>query len=160
MRLVIQRVRRASVTVFDSANSDGLKTGEIGHGLVLLVGFRTGDTPEVVIRMAKKVSELRIFEDSEGKMNLSIGDTAGSFLVVSQFTLYGDTRRGRRPSFTESMSPVEAEEKYDFFIRLLKESGLEVASGRFGAKMEVEIINDGPVTLILEDEPAAPEAAG
>jgi D-tyrosyl-tRNA(Tyr) deacylase len=154
MKLVIQRVRRASVTVYDQKNPDGIKTGEIGKGLVILFGLRTGDMLESASKLAKKILELRIFEDDAGKMNRSIMDIGGELLVVSQFTLYGDTRKGRRPSFTGTMPPDEAEPMYNRFVQMLEGSGLKVATGIFGAKMEVEIINDGPVTFILEDKPA------
>lgn len=155
MKLVIQRVKRAAVTVLDDSSREGRRTGDIGPGLVVLVAFRIGDTPDIVSRLAKKMVDLRIFEDAAGKMNLSLGEVGGQLLVVSQFTLYGDTRRGRRPSFTQSLPPAEAEKLYDLFIRFLHESNLTVAAGEFGAKMEVEIINDGPVTFVLDDEPAA-----
>ncbi len=154
MKLVVQRVRRGAVTVIDPDDSAARSMGEIGRGLVILVGFRLGDQMDAVAKMAKKVLELRIFEDEAGKMNLSVVDVAGGILAVSQFTLYGDTRRGRRPSFSEALPPGEAEPMYRRFVQLLSGSGLTVASGRFGAKMEVEIINDGPVTIILDDDVA------
>jgi D-tyrosyl-tRNA(Tyr) deacylase len=157
MRLVLQRVKHASVTVYDRENPGGLKSGEIDRGLVILVGLRAGDVLESASKLAKKLLELRIFEDEAGKMNRSIIDIAGELLVVSQFTLYGDTRKGRRPSFTGTMPPQEAEPMYERFIQLLGGSGLKIATGVFGARMEVEIINDGPVTFILEDEPAQSE---
>jgi D-tyrosyl-tRNA(Tyr) deacylase len=150
MKLVLQRVKRASVTV--SADGQVTKTGEIERGLVVLIGLRSGDGMESAAKLAKKLVELRIFEDDTGKMNLSVTDINGGLLVVSQFTLYGDTRKGRRPSFTGTMPPDEAEKMYLRFMELLKGTGLKVATGVFGAKMEVEIINDGPVTFILEDE--------
>jgi len=159
MRVVLQRVKQASVTVIESDDSERV-AGRIGRGLVLLVGFRSGDGAESAAKLAKKILELRIFEDDAGKMNQSIADIGGGLLVVSQFTLYGDTRKGRRPSFTGAMPPAEAEAMYGRFIELLEGSQLTVATGVFGAKMEVEIINDGPVTFILEDEPAAPAASG
>ncbi len=159
MRVVLQRVKRASVTVCDSDGSERV-TGRIDRGLMLLVGFRAGDGAESAAKLAKKILELRIFEDDAGKMNRSIADIGGEFLVVSQFTLYGDTRKGRRPSFTGTMPPEEAEAMYRRFVELLEGSGLTVATGVFGAKMEVEIINDGPVTFILEDEPAPSAATG
>lgn len=129
-------------------------TEEIGRGLVILVGFRVGDRMDAVAKMARKVLELRIFEDEAGKMNRSVIDISGAVLAVSQFTLYGDTRRGRRPSFTGALPPAEAEPMYRRFVQLLSGSGLRTASGEFGAKMEVEIINDGPVTIILDDDAA------
>jgi len=158
MRIVLQRVRQASVTVYDEKQPEGRLTGDISQGLVLLVGFRDGDQTESVSRLAKKILELRIFEDDRSKMNRSVQDIGGGLLVVSQFTLYGDTRKGRRPSFTGTMPPEEAEKMYQRLIDLLSGSGLKIASGVFGAKMKVEIINDGPVTFLLEDEmsPSAP----
>ncbi len=152
MRIILQRAKQSQVTVFDTARPDGYTSGKIGRGLNLLVGFRPGDTSESAAKLAKKVVELRIFEDDDGKMNRSVTDIGGELLVISQFTLYGDTRKGRRPSFTGTMPPAEAEVMYDHLITLLKNSGLKVETGVFGAKMEVEIINDGPVTFILEDE--------
>ena len=160
MKVVLQRVRRASVKVFDQSCLEGNRTGEIGHGLVLLAGFRPGDNVAALAKMAKKILELRIFEDEDGKMNRSVADLRGDLLVVSQFTLYGDTRKGRRPSFTGAMPPEEAEPMYRRLVQLLSESGLTVASGVFGAKMEVEIINDGPVTILLTDDPTPSEAIG
>ncbi|MEZ5358677.1 MAG: D-aminoacyl-tRNA deacylase [Candidatus Zixiibacteriota bacterium] len=151
MKMVLQRVAKSQVTVFNDSRPDGVVTGKIDRGLTLLVGFKIGDSVESAAKLAKKVVELRIFEDDEGKMNRSITDIGGGLLVISQFTLYGDTRKGRRPSFTGTMPPQEAEEMYQHFVTLLKNSGLTVATGVFGAKMEVEIINDGPVTFILED---------
>lgn len=159
MRVVLQRVKRASVTVSDSDGSERV-IGQIDRGLVLLVGFRAGDGAESAAKLARKILELRIFEDDAGKMNRSIADIGGRLLVVSQFTLYGDTRKGRRPSFTGAMPPAEAEAMYRRFVELLEGSQLTVATGVFGAKMEVEIINDGPVTFILEDESAQPAASG
>ncbi len=160
MRIVLQRVKRASVTASDDSHPDGRVTGTIGRGLVILVGFRPGDGAESMARLAKKLLELRIFEDDAGKMNRSVADVSGGLLIVSQFTLYGDIRKGRRPSFTGAMPPDEAEAMYRRFVHLLEGSGLTVATGVFGAKMEVEIINDGPVTFILEDEPAQSQASG
>jgi len=144
MRIVLQRVRRARVWV-----GEELK-GEIGRGVVLLVGVRRGDTLEDVKWLAHKCAGLRVFEDGEGKMNLSILDVGGEALVVSQFTLYGDTRKGMRPSFTEAAPPEEAEVLYGAFVEALKVEGVPVRTGVFGARMLVEIENDGPVTLILE----------
>jgi D-tyrosyl-tRNA(Tyr) deacylase len=152
MKLVVQRVRQGKVTIFDHGDAAPRVTGEIGRGLVILVGFRLGDQMDAVARMVKKVLELRIFEDEAGKMNRSVVDIDGGLLAVSQFTLYGDARRGRRPSFTEALPPAEAEPMYRRFVQLLSGSGLTTASGEFGAKMEVEIINDGPVTIILDDD--------
>lgn len=144
MRVVLQRVSRARVTV------DGRTTGEIGPGLLLLVGFIEGDGEEALAWMAEKVVGLRIFPDEEGKMNRSLEEAGGAVLVVSQFTLYGDARKGRRPSFIEAARPETAVPLYERFIELLRATGRPVATGQFGAMMDVELVNDGPVTLILE----------
>ncbi len=143
MRLVIQRVSKASVT------ADGLFANSIGRGLVVLAGFTHDDTEDDVRLLAKKCLDLRIFEDQAGKINLSVRDIKGALLVVSQFTLYADVRKGRRPSFTQAAEPKKAEELYNRFVEVLKNSGLEVQTGSFGAKMSVEIHNDGPVTIIM-----------
>lgn len=142
--MVVQRVARASVTV------EGRVTGSIGRGLLVLVGFAPGDTPETVEWMADKVAGLRIFADGEGKMNLDVGQVAGSLLVVSQFTLYGDASKGRRPSFVGAAAPQVAIPLYHAFIARLKARQLPVETGEFGAMMDVELVNQGPVTLILE----------
>lgn len=144
MRVVLQRVTRATVTV------DGRETGAIGRGYVLLVGFRTGDTAEAAAWMADKVAALRLFPDAEGRMNVPIADVGGAVLVVSQFTLYGDARKGRRPSFVDAAPPDEAESLYADFLGALRARGLVVETGRFGAMMAVELVNDGPVTLLLD----------
>lgn len=152
MKIVLQRVSRASVSVFDEKHPQGIEKGQIKQGLVVLLGLRAGDKIESATRLTKKLCELRIFEDDLGKMNKSINDINGEFLVISQFTLYGDTRKGRRPSFAGAMPPKEAEEMYERFVEMLTDSGLKVETGSFGTKMEVEIINDGPVTFVLEDD--------
>ncbi|MDQ3556310.1 MAG: D-aminoacyl-tRNA deacylase [Gemmatimonadota bacterium] len=144
MRLVLQRVTRARVVVAQRV------VGEIGPGLLLLVGFRDGDAEHALRWMADKVAGLRVFGDEDGKMNRSVADVGGSLLVVSQFTLYGDASRGRRPSFVEAARPEVAVPLYERFVALLREAGLPVATGEFGAAMQVELTNDGPVTLILE----------
>lgn len=144
MRVVLQRVKEAKVTV------EGEVVGQIQRGLVLLVGSKTGDAEEDVRYLADKCANLRIFEDQELKMNLSALDVKAEVLVVSQFTLYGDTRKGRRPSFTDALNPQEAEKLYQKFIAQIKATGLKTESGIFGAKMLVEIYNWGPVTFILE----------
>jgi D-tyrosyl-tRNA(Tyr) deacylase len=144
VRVVLQRVSRARVTV------EGRVTGEICRGLLLLVGFRDGDDEETLRWMADKVLGLRIFPDGEGKMNRSLAEVDGGVLIVSQFTLYGDARKGRRPSFIEAARPGVAIPLYERFLEIVAASGRTVASGRFGAMMEVELVNDGPVTLILE----------
>jgi D-aminoacyl-tRNA deacylase len=145
MRIVVQRVKRASVTV------NGAISGEIGPGLLLLVGIHENDTEEQMQWCCDKVSKLRIFEDDEGKMNRSVQDTGGGILVVSQFTLYGNSKKGTRPSFIEAARPGKAEPMYNRMIeRFRKTTGLKVESGEFGAMMDVELVNDGPVTLIVE----------
>jgi D-tyrosyl-tRNA(Tyr) deacylase len=144
MRIVLQRVSRARVTV------DGRVTGEIGPGLLLLAGFTDGDTEDALAWMAKKVVQLRIFADGEGKMNRSVEEADGGILVVSQFTLYGDARKGNRPSFIDAARPEVAIPLYERFVELLRAAGRPVATGEFGAMMDVELVNDGPVTLILE----------
>ncbi|MFH0931191.1 MAG: D-aminoacyl-tRNA deacylase [Candidatus Zixiibacteriota bacterium] len=146
MRVVLQRVREASVEV------KGKTVGEINSGLVLLVGATTGDSEKEVVYLADKCVNLRIFEDAQGKMNLSALEVGVEVLVISQFTLLGDTRKGRRPSFTEALEPVEAEKLYLKFADYLKEKGLKVEQGIFGAKMLVKIFNDGPVTFILDSK--------
>ena len=144
MRIVLQRVSRAKVTV------DGRVTGEIGRGLLLLAGFTDGDADEALAWMAKKIVQLRIFPDDEGKMNRSVEDAGGAILVVSQFTLYGDARKGNRPSFIDAARPEIAIPLYERFVEILRATGRPVATGEFGAMMDVELVNDGPVTLILE----------
>jgi D-tyrosyl-tRNA(Tyr) deacylase len=144
MRVVLQRVSSASVTIA------GRVVGAIGTGFCLLVGFTHGDTVSQVDWMAEKVSGLRLFSDPEGKMNLGLADVRGAVLVVSQFTLYGDAGKGRRPSFIEAARPEVAIPLYEAFVAGLRARGLEVQTGEFGAMMEVELLNDGPVTLILE----------
>ena len=144
MRVVLQRVSRAKVTV------DGRVTGEIGRGLLLLAGFTDADTEEALAWMAKKVVQLRVFPDDEGKMNRSVEEADGAILVVSQFTLYGDARKGNRPSFIEAARPEVAIPLYERFVALLRAAGRRVETGEFGAMMDVELVNDGPVTLILE----------
>ena len=144
MRVVLQRVSRAKVTV------DGRVTGQIGRGLLLLTGFTDGDTEDALAWMAEKVIGLRIFPDDEGKMNRSVEDVDGGLLVVSQFTLYGDTRKGRRPSFIEAARPEVAIPLYERFLQMLRDTGRPVQTGEFGAMMDVELVNEGPVTLILE----------
>jgi D-tyrosyl-tRNA(Tyr) deacylase len=144
MRVVLQRVSRARVTV------EGRVTGEIGRGLLLLAGFKDGDAEDALAWMADKIVGLRVFPDDEGKMNRSVQEVGGGLLVVSQFTLYGDARKGRRPSFIDAARPEIAIPLYERFVELLRATGLSVGTGEFGAMMEVELVNDGPVTLILE----------
>jgi D-aminoacyl-tRNA deacylase len=144
MRVVLQRVSKASVTI------DGRCTGAIGRGFCLLVGFTHGDSGEQVDWMAEKVAGLRLFSDAAGKMNLGLEEVKGAVLVISQFTLYGDSSKGRRPSFIDAARPETAIPLYERFVGALRARGLEVATGEFGADMLVEIHNDGPVTLILD----------
>jgi D-aminoacyl-tRNA deacylase len=147
MKVVLQRVSRSSVTI------DGQVVGAIGRGFCLLVGFTHEDTTAQVDWMAEKVAGLRLFTDADGKMNLALGDVGGALLVISQFTLYGDTAKGRRPSFIDAARPETAIPLYQRFLAALRDRGLTVASGEFGADMQVEIHNDGPVTLILDRTP-------
>ena len=147
MRVVLQRVSQATVRIH------GRVAGSIGPGFCLLVGFTHGDTPAQVDWMAEKISSLRLFSDSQGKMNLGLEETGGAVLVVSQFTLYGDAVKGRRPSFIDAARPEVAVPLYQRFLDVLRGRGLEVAAGEFGADMQVEIHNDGPVTLILDRHP-------
>ncbi|MEO7647480.1 MAG: D-aminoacyl-tRNA deacylase [Gemmatimonadaceae bacterium] len=144
MRIVLQRVSSARVTVEDRV------TGEIGRGLLLLAGFTATDTADTVDWMADKIATLRIFGDEAGKMNLSLGDVGGGVLVVSQFTLYGDASKGRRPSFVAAASPEIAIPLYERFVEAFRVRGHPVATGEFGAMMDVELVNEGPVTLVLE----------
>ena len=144
MRVVLQRVSRASVTI------EGRVAGAIGPGFCLLVGFTHGDTPAQVDWMAEKIGGLRLFSDADGKMNLGLAEVGGAVLVVSQFTLYGDAAKGRRPSFIDAARPETAIPLYDAFVAALRSRGFDVATGEFGAMMQVELVNDGPVTLILE----------
>jgi D-tyrosyl-tRNA(Tyr) deacylase len=144
MRAVVQRVTRASVKV------DGEIIGEIGNGLVVLVGIARDDTKVEAAYLVDKISNLRIFDDDERKMNLSVKDVGGALLIVSQFTLYGDVRRGLRPSWSDAAPPEVAEPLYDFFVRQAGTAVENVATGKFQAMMEVELINDGPVTILLD----------
>jgi D-tyrosyl-tRNA(Tyr) deacylase len=144
MRAVVQRVSRAKVTV------NGEVTGEIGPGLLVLLGVGSGDTRADADYLADKTTGLRIFEDSGGKMNLSVVDIGGAVLSVSQFTLYGDTRRGKRPSFDAAAPPQSARELYDYFVERIRAAGLRCETGRFREMMQVELVNDGPVTILLD----------
>jgi D-tyrosyl-tRNA(Tyr) deacylase len=144
MRVVLQRVSRASVDV------EGSIEAEIGPGLLLLVASGVDDTPGEPERIAHKIAGLRVFADDEGKMNRSLAEVGGAALVVSQFTLYGDVRRGRRPSWAAAADPEIARTRIEDLVNALEAEGVPVASGRFGAHMEVELVNDGPVTLILD----------
>jgi D-tyrosyl-tRNA(Tyr) deacylase len=145
MRVVVQRCSRAEVRIENQV------TGKIGRGFMILVGITEGDTQTEADLMAKKVAQMRVFEDSEGKMNLSLADVQGSILSISQFTLYADCRKGNRPSFIRAARPETAEPLYDYFNQQLRDAyGLQVETGRFGADMKVDFINDGPVTILLD----------
>jgi D-tyrosyl-tRNA(Tyr) deacylase len=144
MRAVVQRVKRGAVRVGEET------VGKIGRGFVILLGVGSKDTVEKARWLANKCANLRVFEDERGLMNLGLSDVGGEALVVSQFTLYADCEKGRRPSFVDAAPPEVAEELYCEFVRVLRECGIVVETGRFQAKMVVEILNDGPVTLILE----------
>ncbi|MBY5161236.1 D-aminoacyl-tRNA deacylase [Salsipaludibacter albus] len=146
MRALVQRVHRATVTV------DGDQVGRIGPGLVALVGVTHDDTPAQATRLAEKIHDLRVFPDDEGRMDRSARDVGAAVLVVSQFTLYGDTTRGRRPSWVAAARPEQAEPLVEAVVAHLRERGCEVATGVFRADMDVELVNDGPVTLLLEVE--------
>ena len=146
MRAVIQRVSRARVTV------EGCVNGEIAAGVVVLLGVGRGDTAEASVYLAEKTANLRIFADADGKMNRSLVDTGGAALVVSQFTLYGDTRGGRRPGFSQAAPLEEASQLYEEYVRSLRALGVRVETGIFQTHMDVELVNDGPVTLLLDSE--------
>ncbi|HOK31198.1 MAG TPA: D-aminoacyl-tRNA deacylase [Limnochordia bacterium] len=146
MRAVVQRVQEASVTV------EGTVVGAITHGLLVFLGVGSGDTSADARYLAKKIARLRIFPDDQGKMNLDVQEVGGQILVVSQFTLYGDCRRGRRPSFSGAAAPDVAETLYQEFVAELQAEGITVATGVFQAHMDVSLINDGPVTLIVSSE--------
>ena len=149
MRACIQRVRRARVTV------GGQVTGEIAAGMLVLLGVAGDDTETDARQMAQKIAGLRVFEDGQGKMNLAVSDVGGSMLVVSQFTLLGDCRKGRRPSFTEAAGPELAVRLYEVFVAAVAALGIPVATGKFREHMEVELVNDGPVTLWLDSRELA-----
>ena len=146
MRAVIQRVGRASVSV------NGTVVGEIGKGLLVLLGVGQTDAKCDADYMADKVAGLRIIEESEGKMNRSLAEVGGAVLVVSQFTLYGDVRRGKRPSFDAAAAPQKARELYEYFVEGIRAAGLPCQTGRFQEMMQVELVNDGPVTILLDSE--------
>lgn len=146
MRAVVQRVSRCRVTV------DGTTVGEIGPGLLVLLGVSKTDTEAAADYLVEKIIGLRIFEDTEGKMNLSVQDSGGAVLVVSQFTLYGDARRGKRPSFDAAAQPEEAKRLYEYFVAKVRVAGLRCETGQFQAMMEVELVNSGPVTILLDSE--------
>jgi len=146
MRAVVQRVQSAEVLI------EGRLSGKIGNGLLVFIGVGKGDGEEDISYMTSKLPELRIFEDASGKFNLSLKEIGGEMLIVSQFTLYGDCRKGRRPSFTEAEEPIMAKSLYDRFVSKLEELGIAVQTGEFQAKMHVHLINDGPVTLLLDSK--------
>jgi D-tyrosyl-tRNA(Tyr) deacylase len=146
MRVLIQRVSEAAVAI------DGEAVGSIGRGILILLGVRNGDTRKEADFLVEKSLNLRIFEDEDGKMNRSVLDEGGAVLVVSQFTLYGDCRKGRRPSYTDAAPPPVSEPLYEYFVQQVRNRGVHTATGRFGAMMAVSLVNDGPVTLLAEKE--------
>ncbi len=146
MKLLIQRVAKAEVRV------EGQAVGQISQGFLVLCGFKKGDSIDNIARMAEKCLNLRVFEDIEEKMNLSLLDIKGELLAVSQFTLYADCRKGRRPGFDNSMLPEQAKQYYELFVEELKKSHLKVEKGIFGAKMKIKLVNDGPVTIMLDSD--------
>lgn len=148
MRAVVQRVTSSTVTV------DGLVVGEIGAGLLVLLGVARDDGKEDADYLADKITNLRVFNDEQGKMNLSLIDAAGAMLVVSQFTLYGDTRRGRRPSYIDAAEPETANALYEYFVERVRSQGVRTETGIFQAMMKVSLVNDGPVTILLESRKA------
>src|SRR5216684_9052219 len=148
MRAVVQRVSRAKVTV------NGEVAGEIGVGLLVLLGVGRDDTNADATYLVEKIAGLRVFEDAQGKMNLSVQDVGGSVLAVSQFTLYGDVRRGKRPSFDAAAPPEHARRLYEYFVERIRASGLPCETGRFQEMMQVELVNDGPVTFLLDSSKA------
>ena len=146
MRAVIQRVKHASVDI------DGISSGSISKGIVTFLGIRRGDTPQEVAWMVEKIINLRIFPDPDGKMNISLADIKAEMLILSQFTLYGDCRKGRRPGYSEAAPPEIAEPIYNRFVDEVRKKGIHAETGRFQAMMDVSLINDGPVTLLLDSE--------
>ncbi len=146
MKAVVQRVTRAEVTVDEEV------IGKIGHGLVVLLGVAEGDTEKERDLLARKITGLRIFMDDQGKTNLSLEDTGGELLIVSQFTLLADCRKGRRPSFVKAGDPEKAEKMYEEFIEICRQKGLKVAHGSFGAVMQISLVNDGPFTIVLDTD--------
>jgi len=146
VRALLQRVSQASVTV------DGRVVGQIGRGFCILLGVTHSDTNKEADWLANKIAGIRLFEDEAGKLNLGLSDIGGELLIVSQFTLYGDARKGRRPSFIAAARPEQSEPLYDYFVNQMRDAGFRVQTGIFGANMQVEIQNDGPITLMLERE--------
>ena len=148
MRAVVQRVSRARVTV------DGEVTGEIGQGLLVLLGVGKDDTQAAADYLANKIAALRVFDDQNGKINLSVADIGGAVLAVSQFTLYADTQKGNRPSFNMAASPDQARQLYEYFVERIRAAGLRCETGKFQAMMQVELVNNGPVTILLDSSKA------
>lgn len=146
MRALVQRVSEAAVSV------DNTVTGRIGSGLLILVGIKQGDTEDHVTPLVQKITALRIFEDAQGKMNRDVRDIGGALLIVSQFTLYAETKKGNRPSYSRAARAEQAEPLYESFIRKCRATGLTVATGIFGAKMKVTLVNEGPVTILCETD--------
>ncbi len=146
MRAVIQRVSRGSVTV------DGVVIGEIGQGIMVLLGIQDTDDEKVISYMVDKITHLRIFEDEMGKMNISVSDIKGSLLLVPNFTLYGDCRKGKRPSYSQAAQPQKAQGIFEAFVQQAQKTGLPVATGQFQSDMKVEIVNDGPVTVLVDSD--------
>lgn len=150
MRAVVQRVRRAQVSVGNGEKDE--VTGQIGRGLVVLLGVASTDSESDAAYLAEKIAGLRIFDDESGKMNLSVADIGGSVLAVSQFTLFGDVRRGKRPSFDSAAPPDVARPLYEYFVARIRATGLTCETGRFQQDMQVELLNDGPVTILLDSQ--------
>lgn len=148
MRAVVQRVSRASVRV------DGEEVGRIDRGFLVLLGVANGDTADDAEYLAQKIVDLRVFEDSGSKMNLALGDVGGSVLAISQFTLLADCRKGRRPSFSHAAAPEVAQPLFERFVEAVRRRGIHIETGQFGAHMDVELVNDGPVTLLLDSQRA------
>ena len=146
MKIVVQRVKESSVTI------DGMVHGQIEKGFMVLVGFCDGDNETIIDKMIDKMIHLRVFEDTNGKMNLSLDDVKGSILSISQFTLYANCKKGRRPSFIEAAKPEVAIPLYDYFNEKIREQGIHLETGIFGADMKVSLINDGPITIVLDSE--------
>lgn len=146
MKIVLQRVKHSSVKIDDQIH------GQIENGFMVLVGFKDGDNVDIIDKMIDKMIHLRVFEDEQGKMNLSLLDTKGSILSISQFTLYADCRKGRRPGFTDAAKPDQAIPLYDYFNKKIKDLGIHIETGIFGADMKVSLLNDGPVTIILDSQ--------
>lgn len=152
MRFVIQRVKHASVTVYDETTGEGKVTGKIDKGFMVLLGACQSDTKEIADKMVRKMTGLRIFEDEEGKTNLSLTSVGGALLLVSQFTLYADCKKGNRPSFINAGDPAHAEELYEYVVAQCRVAGFETQTGIFGAMMDVDLVNDGPFTIILDSD--------